>query len=63
MVKSELFCQVMAEVPNQHRLHPTSISYVNKGVEQIAMLWMGIWVHPYMRLHINTDCNPHPHPM
>jgi hypothetical protein len=40
-------CKVMAEVPNQHRLHPTFISYVNKGVYQIAMPLMGIWVHPY----------------
>jgi len=37
----------MVEATNPHRLHPTSISYVYKGFQLLAKLWMGIWVRPY----------------
>ncbi len=37
----------MVETANPQRLYPTSILDVYKVFEQLEMLWMGIWVHPY----------------
>jgi len=37
----------MVEAANPHWLHLTSILDVYKVFEQLEMLWVGIWVHPY----------------
>jgi hypothetical protein len=37
----------MVKAPNLLGVHPTSMSYVYKVFQQLDMLWMGIWVHPY----------------
>ena len=41
-------CGVMVEDPNPQWLHPTSILDVYKVFGHLEMLWMGIWVHPYL---------------
>jgi hypothetical protein len=46
-------CGVMVEAANPHWLHPTSMLDVYKVFEDLEMLWMGIWVHPYA---FNTSC-------
>jgi hypothetical protein len=43
----EFCCNVMVKAPNLLGVHPTSMSYVYKVFQQLDMLWMGIWVHPY----------------
>jgi hypothetical protein len=37
----------MVEIEKPQRLHPTSILDVYNVFFYLAMLWMGIWVHPY----------------
>jgi hypothetical protein len=43
----EWCCGIMLEAPNPFGVHPTSISYVDKVLQHLDMLWIGIWVHPY----------------
>ena len=47
----------MVEATNLLGGHPTSISYVFKMFQHPAMLWMGIWVHPYtvMPVQVGVD--------
>ncbi len=49
----------MVEAANPQRLHPTSILDVYKVIEQLEMLWMGIWVwvHPHAVLHVLMGVN------
>ena len=47
----------MVEAANPQRLHPTSILDVYKVFEQLEMLRMGIWVHPYAVLHVQVGVN------
>ena len=47
----------MVEAANPLRLHPTSILDVYKVIEQLEMLWMGIWVHTYAVLHVQVGVN------
>jgi len=39
----ERCCNIMVEATNPHRLHPTSTSYVYKGFQLLAKLWMGFF--------------------
>ena len=41
-------CNVMVEAPNPCGMHSTFFSCVAKVFQDLDMLWMGIWVHPYM---------------
>ena len=47
----------MVEAANPQRLHPTSILDVYKVFEQLEMLWMGIWVHPYTVTPVRVGVN------
>ena len=47
-------CDVMVEAVNHHLLHPTSILDVYKVFKHLHMLWMGIWVHPYMVIYVQV---------
>ena len=38
----------MVEAPKSLGVHHTSISYVYKVFDHLDMLWMGIWVCPYI---------------
>ncbi len=40
----------MVEAVNHLTLHPTSILYIYNVFQNLYMLWMGIWVHPYTNI-------------
>ena len=53
-VKPKWCYSVMVEAVNHSWLHPTSILDVYKVIEHLHMLWMGIWVHPYMVIPVQV---------
>ncbi len=47
-------CGVMVEAVNHHLLHPTSVLDVWRVFKHLHMLWMDIWVHPYLVLSVQV---------